>query len=180
MKTLLLLLLLFSITTVNAEPGLVGACKNKTISTALNFNLKKYTGLWYEIAHSKSFYFDNGCQNTTAEYTLIKPNNILVNNSCDKPGKGHIIAIGSAVPVGPGHLKVYFSDIHLFSGSYYVVYLSDDLHVSLVASCSLLGGSDLWILSREKIMNDQDFNTYVKVFDKLGFLTSDLIRTKQI
>lgn len=178
MKSLLLLLLL-PIIAVTAEPGLVGACKNETIATAPNFDLMKYTGLWYEIGHSKSFYFDHDCQNTTAEYTLIKPGDILVNNSCDEPGKGRTIAIGSAVPVGPGHLKVYFSSIHLFSGSYYVVHLSDDLSVSLVASCSELGGSDLWILSRDRIMIDSDFNNYITVFEKLGFITNDLIRTKQ-
>jgi len=179
MKFLYTLLLLALPVLVSAEPGLVGACKNSTITTAPNFELSKYTGLWYEIGHSKSFYFDHDCQNTTAEYTLIKPNDILVNNSCDRPDKSRTIAIGEAVPVGPGHLKVYFSDIHLFSGSYYVVHLSDDLSVSWVASCSELGGSDLWLLSRERIMTDIELTENLKVFEKLGFLTDDFIRTKQ-
>lgn len=171
----LLLLFLLFLPFISAEHGLVGACKNKTITTAPNFDLSKYTGLWYEIAHSKSFYFDNECQNTTAEYTILKPDLIQVNNSCDKVDKGHTSVIGTAVPISDGYLRVYFN---IFYGNYYVVYLTDDLSVSLVASCSTIGGSDLWILSRQKYINDIDI--YKGIFEKKGFETDDLIKTIQV
>lgn len=49
----------------SAEHGLVGACKAKNY-TAVDIDVEKYVGRWYEMSRSKSFFFDNGCFCTQA------------------------------------------------------------------------------------------------------------------
>ena len=48
--------------------------------------LEKYLGKWYEIAHLPAK-FEEGCNETTAIYTLLKDGNISVLNQSIKNGK---------------------------------------------------------------------------------------------
>lgn len=174
-KILLFIIPLISI--VNAEPGLVGACKNSTIQAVKNFKFNDYLGKWYEIGHSKSFYFDYGCEYTTAEYSLNSDNTIKVNNSCIRDNK-FVSVIGKAIAEGPdAKLKVSFGfDI---SAPYDVVFVTSLYTASLVVSCTEIGGSNLWILSRTPELSDTLIDFYLSIFTEQGFIINDFIRTKQ-
>ena len=163
---------------VAAEPGLVGACANKTIDTVHGFEPARYLGLWYEIGHSHSFYFDHGCSKTFAQYKLIDPaqESIYVNNTCLRDGIWKS-AIGKAKVVGDGKLEVSF--FGPFEAPYDVVYIDDGYSISLVVSCSELGGSNLWVLSREPEMTDDVLNEYLDIFKDKGFVVNDFTRTVQ-
>lgn len=174
---LALLASLFFISTVVGEPGLVGSCKNKTIETVPNFQPLKYLGTWYEIGHSRSFYFDHGCQKTFAQYRPIpEPQSISVNNTCFRDGIWKS-AIGRAVLIGSGKFLVSF--FGPFEAPYDVIYVTENYDTSLVASCSELGGSNLWILHREPNMEDNVLEGFLNIFEERGFDTRDFQRTVQ-
>lgn len=176
MISTILFAILISATAVLAEPGLVGACRNQTIDTVHGFIPANYLGMWYEIGHSKSFYFDHGCQKTFAQYKLMNQQEIYVNNTCNRDGIWKS-AIGKANVVGDGKLEVSF--FGPFEAPYDVVYLEKDYSVSLVASCTEVGGSNLWVLSREPEMEDTILNGYLQIFHKQGFIIEDFTRTVQ-
>lgn len=150
--------------------------------------LLRYTGKWYEIARSKSFFFDNGCYCTTATYTANADGTVKVDNECrkngidGKPGG----AVGSAeIPdkTKPGHLMVSFPGAP-FKAPYDVVAVGSNYEYSIVVSCtSVLGGlfatSDVWFLSRTSDMSDATYNELHGIATNLGFDLSDLIRTTQ-
>ncbi|MCJ7631602.1 lipocalin family protein, partial [Candidatus Bathyarchaeota archaeon] len=48
--------------------------------------LKRYLGKWHEIAHLPAR-FQEGCNDTTATYTLSEDGSISVLNECRKDGK---------------------------------------------------------------------------------------------
>ena len=176
MMQVTLFILLLIVKLVTAEPGLVGACQNKTIDTVHGFVPSSYLGMWYEIGHSKSFYFDHGCQKTFAQYKLIEDNSIYVNNTCQRDGMWKS-AVGKAHVVGDGKLEVSF--FGPFEAPYDAIYIEKDYSVSLVVSCTELGGSNLWVLSREPIMEDNTLNEYLSIFDQRGFVIDDFVRTVQ-
>lgn len=142
-------------------------------------DLERYTGLWYEIArldHS----FERGLISNTAQYTLRDDGKIDVLNSgvpSDNPQK-----IKTAKAVGyrasektNGHLKVSF--FRPFAANYLVIDLDDNYQWAVVTSTSK---KYLWILSREKTMDDELFDRLTKKLQKQGFRTEDLIRVAQI
>lgn len=164
---------------ITAEPGLVGACRNRTIDTVKGFVPSRYLGMWYEIGHSKSFYFDNGCQKTFAQYKLMGEKSIYVNNTCLRDGIWKS-AVGKADIVGDGKLEVSF--FGTFEAPYDVVYLEDgagEYSVGLVVSCTKLGGSNLWVLGREPEMDDETLRGYLGIFEERGFVVNDFARTVQ-
>ena len=56
------------------------------LATAPSVDLKRYAGLWYEIA-SKPVSQQEGCRCTTAEYSLLEDGVIRVVNTCIKDGE---------------------------------------------------------------------------------------------
>jgi len=145
-------------------------------------------GKWYEMARSKSFFFDNGCYCTTATYTANADGTIGVDNECRKngiDGKPDGAKGSAEIPdkTHPGHLLVSFASAP-FKAPYDVVAIGDNYEYSIVVSCtSVLGGlfssSDVWFLSRTPDVSDATFNKWHDTASGLGFDLSDLIRTTQ-
>ena len=57
-----------------------------TLEVVPHVDLKKYLGKWYEIAHLPAR-FQEGCDDTTATYTLSEDGSISVLNESIKNGK---------------------------------------------------------------------------------------------
>ncbi len=142
-------------------------------------DLERYSGLWYEIArfdHS----FERGLISNTAQYTLRDDGKIDVLNSgipSDNPEK-----LKTAKAVGyrasenkDGHLKVSF--FRPFAAHYLVIDLDENYQWAVVTSSSK---KYLWILSREKNMDDLLYNKLTKKLQEQGFRVEDLIRVAQI
>eukprot|EP00055_Hartaetosiga_balthica_P018299 m.132381 g.132381 ORF g.132381 m.132381 type:complete len:204 (-) comp9483_c1_seq1:643-1254(-) len=168
---------------VNAVPGLKGACINQTAVKDMTVPLdaKRYLGGWFDQARSTSAFFNRNCYCTTANYTVLSDGLIGVRNACNKDGVNGTrqVVVGKAEqpdPVNhPGFLQVWF--FSEYAKGPYEVLATDYDTFSIVASCSELGGSLIWILTREPIVSDAFVQKYVNLVESWGFDTSDLERT---
>jgi apolipoprotein D and lipocalin family protein len=109
--------------------------------TRVKIDPKEYSGKWYEIARYPQW-FERGCTDTTATYT-VKGDTLLVKNSCTtEDGKKE--ANGVAYPTS--HDGVYA--VSFFPGIYgnYTVVKKED-NISIVSNPDK---DSLWILSRNK------------------------------
>ena len=75
------------------------------------FNLSKYLGTWYELAHYPSWFQRNDNFNTTAEYSLNADGTVAVHNSTLVPGAEikRFDSYGTATPVTNTTFQVQFS-----------------------------------------------------------------------
>ena len=142
-----------------------------------DFDLDRYLGKWYEIArldHS----FEKGMSNVSAHYSLREGGGILVVNRGfdEKSGKWKEIK-GRGYLVGDenvGSLKVSF--FGPFYGGYHVIALDrEDYHYAMVSGPKR---SYLWILCREKTLDQDALSELVSKAKDWGFETDKLIYVK--
>ena len=141
-------------------------------------DLKKYTGTWYEIARLPNF-FERKLKCITAIYILRDDGKITVLNG------GHYISepkkVSSSTGVAwipdknfPAKLKVQF--FWPFSGDYWIIYLEKDYKYVLVGNPSF---KYMWILCREKKMDEDTFRMLLKKATDNGFDIKPLIKVDQ-
>jgi apolipoprotein D and lipocalin family protein len=146
--------------------------KPSVVSTV---DLNKYSGKWYEIARLPNF-FEKKLKCITATYTLREDGKIGVLNS------GHYISepdkISDAKGVAwlpdknsPAKLKVQF--FWPFSGNYWIIYLEKDYKYVLVGDPSF---DYLWILCREKKMDETTYQMLLKIAIDNGFDVKPIIK----
>lgn len=140
-------------------------------------DLERYAGTWYEIArfdHS----FERGLICNQAHYTLRPDGKIDVLNRGVKSANPEKLSRATAIayPAGdtPGHLKVRF--FRLFAGDYIVTDLDPDYRYAVVVSSSK---RYVWILSREKMMDDALYEELVSRLRSRAFPVDQLIRVPQ-
>lgn len=162
-----LAILSFSITFISCQSIPKGA------TVVQNFDVKKYTGTWYEIARI-DFKQERNLNSTVAQYTLKNNVDIKVENS----GYNYVKeewkdAVGNAKFRGStteGALKVSF--FGPFYSGYNVFAVDKDYKYALV------GGKNydyLWILSREKSIPEDVKQKYLKIATDFGYDVNDLI-----
>lgn len=71
------------------------------------FDIRKYLGTWYELAHYPSWFLRNDYYNTTAKYSLNRNGTIKVVNSTISQGMP-IQVVGTAQYLGGNNLRVDF------------------------------------------------------------------------
>ena len=139
-----------------------------------DFDIKRYTGKWYEIARLDNR-FEKGMNNVTAEYRIMEDGGLSVTN------RGYLasedewkVANGKAYFVGEqdtGHLKVSF--FGPFYGSYVVFELdNEDYGYAFVTSHDK---SYLWLLSRKPEVSDETLHHFLYTTMQLGFDTRKLV-----
>ena len=138
-----------------------------------NFEKEKYLGKWYEIARF-DFRFERDLNNTTAEYSINEDGSIKVlNRGYNTKKKEWSEARGKAKFVGdPTVAMLEVSFFGPFYAGYNVIALDKEYKYALVAGSSL---KYLWILSREKTLPENVKNEYLKLAEKIGFKTADLL-----
>jgi apolipoprotein D and lipocalin family protein len=147
-------------------------------SVVSSVDLKRYTGTWYEIARLPNS-FERKLKCITATYTIRVDGKITVLN------KGHYLTdpekVNSARGIAwvpdiksPGKLKVQF--FWPFSGDYWIIYLEIDYKYVLVGDPSF---KYLWILSREKKMDNTTYQMLLKIAIENGFDVKPLIKVDQ-
>ncbi|UCD86639.1 MAG: lipocalin family protein [Desulfobacterales bacterium] len=152
--------------------GCVGIPDN--ITAVDGFEVKRYLGTWYEIArldHS----FERGLSNITATYTLRDDGGIdVLNKGFDKEAGKWKRAEGKAYLVSTpdvGRLKVSF--FGPFYGGYNIIALDkENYSYSLVCSQNR---SYLWILARDKELEQDTLGHLIELSKGLGFETDKLI-----
>lgn len=142
------------------------------------FDVKRYTGTWYEIARLDNR-FEQGLEKITAEYSVRDDGGINVINSGYniKTGKREF-AEGKAYFIDNpdiGSLKVSF--FGPFYGGYHIIALD-----KVDYSYALIAGSDrdyLWILARRPKLGEAILQQLKTQAESMGFDTSKLIFPRQ-
>ena len=137
--------------------------------------LEKYLGKWYEIAHLPAK-FQEGCNETTATYTLLKDGSISVLNQCTKNGKIKQAKGKAKVVDKNSNAKLKVTFFWPFSGDYWIIKLGNDYDYSVVGTPNR---KYLWILSRTPQMDDKLYSQLVEYAKLKGFDVSKLIKTLQ-
>jgi apolipoprotein D and lipocalin family protein len=153
------------------------AYSQKKPTVVSSVDLKKYAGKWYEIARLPNS-FERKLKCITATYTVRDDGKIAVLNS------GHYITepdkINNAKGVAwvpdkssPAKLKVQF--FWPFSGDYWIIYLEKDYKYVLVGDPAF---KYLWILCREKTMDETTYQMLLKKATEDGFDIKPIIRVE--
>jgi apolipoprotein D and lipocalin family protein len=141
--------------------------------TLTTFDVSKYVGGWYDIAHLPDSY-QTKCGNSIAFY-IAEENGLFIANYCLSEGKVKKHIEGHATvpdPTQPAKLEVSFnSAIGSTKGNYWI-YDTDYTSYSIVGSGD---GYGFWILSRTPTMSIGTYTRLVTKMRSLGYNPTDLI-----
>ena len=155
-----------------------------SLPTVASVNLARYAGTWYEIARLP-MWFQRHCVDSKAIYTSRSDGRIGVHNECVTDRGGVDQAEGVATVIDPNtnaRLTVVFDNFfaRLFGssreGNYWILALDPEYRTAMV------GTPDrrfLWILSRAPQLDAATYQRLVEQAKRLGFPTTDLIRTRR-
>ncbi|KAK3435667.1 hypothetical protein EUGRSUZ_C00377, partial [Eucalyptus grandis] len=153
-------------------------------SVVKHFDLKRYTGRWYEIAAFPSLFEKKNAVDTRATYTLNEDGTLKVLNEGWVNGKRDYIE-GTAYKADPSSdeakLKVKFYvppklPIIPVVGDYWVLYIDADYQHAVIGQP---GRQLLWIISRKSHIDDKIYNQLVQKAADEGFDVSKLHKTPQ-
>jgi len=150
----------------------------KIPSVVSTVDLKRYMGMWYEIARLPN-YFERKLKCASATYTLREDGRITVlnkGNYLTDPEKSTSVKGVAWIPDrnSPAKLKVQF--FWPFSGNYWIMYLDKEYQYVLVGDPSF---KYLWILAREKKMDEQTYNILLSKAVENGYDVKSIIRVEQ-
>jgi len=155
--------------------ALFGCGSSEPLVTVDKVDVKRYAGLWYEMARLPNT-FQKNCTCTTAQYE-VKEGYISVLNECWNTTKNKKVnAKGKAFPVEGSNnasLKVQF--FWPFKGDYNVIALDEGYQYAMV------GAKDrkyLWILSRNPQLSESIVSELKAKAESLGYDTSKLLFTE--
>ncbi|GEM_PF-183915 len=145
-------------------------------------DLKKYQGLWYEIAKIPNKFQKHCTYGTTAQYEILNDLKVKVINSCFNEKNSLITAEGRALSDNktPAKIKVTFVNVlgfwvFSFSGDYWIIGLDTNNY-----QWAIVGHPErkfAWILSRSPDLNTLDIPYLQNVLVKQGYSPCDLILT---
>jgi apolipoprotein D and lipocalin family protein len=145
-------------------------------------DLKKYIGLWYEVAKIPNWFQKKCIKNTTAEYSLLDDGKIKVVNSCTEADGSNNVAEGVAKiadNISNAKLEVSFVKIlgiQLFWGDYWIIGLGENYDFALVGSPNRKYG---WILSRTKKLPQEKLNQISDLLKIKGYDIKNFEFTEQ-
>ncbi|HEX2868613.1 MAG TPA: lipocalin family protein [Ignavibacteriales bacterium] len=145
-------------------------------------DLKRYAGLWYEIARIPNRFQKSCTGNTTAEYSLMDDGRVRVVNSCDEEDGKRNIAEGVArISDTSSNAKLevsFFSilGIRPFWGDYWILGLDKDYRYAVVGSPDRKYG---WILSRTPHLSDEKLSEAWKILERQGYNPKNFQFTRQ-
>ena len=137
--------------------------------------LEKYLGKWYEIAHLPAK-FQDGCNETTATYTLSEDGSISVLNQSIKNGKMKQAKGKAKVVDKNSNAKLKVTFFWPFYGDYWIIKLGNNYDYSVVGTPNR---KYLWILSRTPQMDDELYSQLIEYAKSKGFDVNKLIKTLQ-
>ena len=143
------------------------------VTAVQNFNKDKYLGKWYEIARF-DFRFERNLDNNTAQYSVNPDGSIKVlNQGYNYVKKEWDSAEGKAKFVGSeSEAKLKVSFFGPFYGGYNVVDIDENYQNALIYGNST---EYMWILSRNKTIDEATKKRFIEKAKKDGFDVSKLI-----
>ena len=152
------------------------AAQKTDLQTVSSVDLKRYVGVWYEIARYPNRFEKKCAAAVTATYELRDDGKISVLNQCIEANGKTRRAKGKAKVVDPktnAKLKVTF--FWPFYGDYWIIDLDPDYRYAVIGEPNR---KYLWILSRTPEM---DPATYAAILERLavkGYDSAKLVPTK--
>jgi apolipoprotein D and lipocalin family protein len=178
-KIILILFLLLSL-----SPALFSQEKSlPELVTVKQVDLKKYVGLWYEIAKIPNSFQDQCAYGTTAEYRIDEDGDIIVINSCYDEEDQIDIAEGLAKVVDKNtnaKLEVSFVSflgIRPFWGDYWIIGLDDNYEWAVVGTPSRKYG---WVLSRTPSLPDSTMENIFELLKSQHYNPADFEMSAQM
>ncbi len=153
-----------------------------TVKTVDHVDLKKYAGLWYEIARIPNKFQDQCVKGTTAKYTLDDDGEIKVINSCidedgevdDAEGVAKVVDKKSNAKLEVSFVS--FLGIRPFWGDYWIIGLDENYKWAVVGTPNRKYG---WILSRTKKLDDNTIQIINEILKNNGYNPEDFLESKQ-
>jgi len=141
-------------------------------------DLERYSGKWYEIAKYPTW-FQAGCTDAIAEYTLQDDGTVKVVNTCQPLDGGELNRIeGYATVADPStnaKLNVFFPTSP-FGAPYWIIELGEDYEYAVVGEPSR---SLLWILGRIPQMDEAVFQDILSRLPAKGYDSDRLESSRQ-
>ncbi|EKF73898.1 outer membrane lipoprotein Blc [Alcanivorax hongdengensis A-11-3] len=169
-------------------PLLLSACGGQDqapLETVKQVDLERYTGTWYEIARLPQW-FQRGCYDSTATYSLNPDGSINVVNRCRKGDDNSEEAHGTATVVdgsGNAKLKVRFDNwfSRLFptitEGNYWILALDQNYQSVVIGEP---GREYLWILARQPQLSEDRYQALVSIARDKDFPVDQLKRNRNL
>ncbi|QOY52508.1 lipocalin family protein [Candidatus Sulfurimonas baltica] len=156
---------------------LFAGCSNhtKSLTTVDEVNLNRYLGTWYEIARFEHW-FEKGCSNVTANYSLKDNGDIKVINKCMKEDNQYKESIGTAYTTDKTNSKLKVSFFKPFYGDYWILDLDENYQYALIGDPSR---KYMWILARDSKIDNTTKNKVLNKASSLDFDISKLHWTVQ-
>ena len=176
---LILLIILF---VVSIQNNFTQSEELPQLVTVKQVDLKKYVGLWYEIAKIPNSFQDQCIYGTTAEYKIDEDGDIIVTNSCYDEKDKLDVAEGLAKVVDKNtnaKLEVSFVSflgIRPFWGDYWIIGLDENYQWAVVGTPSRKYG---WILSRTPSLPDSTMENIFEILKSQHYNPVDFEMSKQ-
>jgi apolipoprotein D and lipocalin family protein len=148
------------------------------LETVPKVDLERYLGTWYEIA-SFPQRFQRGCAATSATYSWRDDGTILVINRCRKGslhGPEKSVHGRARVSDASTNAKLEVSFFRPFWGQYWIIDLAPDYSYAVVGHPTR---DYLWILSRDRHMQRDLYESLLSRLRQRGYEVERLRRTEQ-
>ena len=156
--------------------SLTGCSKSyPPLNTVPAVDIQKYLGTWYEIARYEH-YFEKGCSDVSATYTIKEDGDIKVINRCTKEDNQKTSVTGVAYATDASNSKLKVSFFRPFYGNYWIIMLDEQYKYAVVGDPSR---EYLWILSRTPTLDKETTQMILQKLPDMGYTTDKLIWTPQ-
>ena len=141
-------------------------------TTVKYVDLKKYAGLWYEIAKIPNSFQDQCVKGTTAKYILKDDGEFTVLNSCiDEDGKIDEADGVARIVDNKTNAKLEVSFVSFFGwrpfwGDYWIIGLDEDYKWAIVGTPNRKYG---WVLSRTPQLSKKTMDEIFKILKDQGY-----------
>ena len=143
---------------------------NRPLQTVERVDVIKYLGTWHEIARYENF-FEKGCIQPNATYSLQKNGTLKVENRCIKNGKNEL-AIGEAYAVDETFSKLKVSFFWPFYGDYQIIMLDENYTYAVIGEPSR---KYFWILGRSYKLDDKALGEILEKMPSFGYDKNKLV-----
>jgi len=160
---LLLLVLLISITMY---------AQQNPPATVKYVDIKKYAGLWYEIAKIPNSFQDHCIKGTTAKYSIKENGEISVINSCiDEDGEVDEADGVARIVDKKSNAKLEVSFVSFFGwrpfwGDYWIIGLDENYQWAIIGTPNRKYG---WVLSRTSKLESETMDKIFQILKEQGY-----------
>lgn len=143
------------------------------LKTAEYVDLMRYLGEWYAVGEIPQW-FNRNCVGSTAHYSLSDEGHIVVVNTCyrgDLSGRMRTVQARANVVDEETNARLEVRFFVFVRGDYWIMEIADDYSYAVVGEPSR---KFLWILSREKEMEEELYMSILERVEEQGYDVSKI------